>query len=46
MSDPVKTTALPIAHKMKAHKPLDYLQPGGFLNLCTLEQAENDIAQN
>lgn len=46
MSDLIKATALSIAHKMKAHKPLDYLQPGGFLNLCTLEQAENDMAQN
>lgn len=25
MSDPIKSTALSIAHKMKAHKPFDYL---------------------
>lgn len=25
MSDPIKSTALSITHKMKAHKPLDYL---------------------
>lgn len=46
MSDSLKATVLPISHKMKTHKQLDYLQPGGFLNLCTLEQTKNDMAQN